>query len=209
MAFTNPLTWVASQLVTAALLNQQVRDNLSALWVGTSAGDTDYYTGSNSKSRLAKGSARAQYRMNAAGTAPEWGNAIQARVISTAVQTITKDTYTDLTFDIELEDTNSFWVVGSPTIFTIPYTGVYMYGCRVIYNTNSTGIRITTISATSGGSPTDARNSVVGSSTNVTLNAVGRLSAGSTIKVIVWQNSGGDLDTSANSAYMWATFLGN
>ena len=31
MGWTNPITWTVGQLVTAALMNQQVRDNLLAL----------------------------------------------------------------------------------------------------------------------------------------------------------------------------------
>lgn len=89
--FTTPRTWITNELVTAALLNTHIRDNELAIWVGTTAGDTEYYVNSIRKSRLAigsngaikyvasglpawlaPGSAGQQLYMNTAGNAPEW-----------------------------------------------------------------------------------------------------------------------------------------
>ena len=56
MAFTTPRTWVTGEVVTAALLNAQIKGNmdLSAPAILTTAGDILYASGSNTPARLAK-----------------------------------------------------------------------------------------------------------------------------------------------------------
>lgn len=56
MSWTTPRTWVMGETVTAAILNLAIRDNLNALWTGTTNGDIEYYTSGTSKSRLGIGS---------------------------------------------------------------------------------------------------------------------------------------------------------
>ena len=51
--FSTPRTWNVGELVTKAMLDQQIRDNMNAIWVGTTAGDMEYYTAANAKTRLA------------------------------------------------------------------------------------------------------------------------------------------------------------
>ena len=72
MALTTFRSWVTGELVTAAMLNQQVRDNGNAIWVGTTAGDMDYYTGATTKARLPIGTAGQVLKVNVGATAPEW-----------------------------------------------------------------------------------------------------------------------------------------
>jgi len=57
MAWTTPRTWVTGEIVTAALLNAQIKANmdLSAPAKLTTAGDMLYATGANATARLAKG----------------------------------------------------------------------------------------------------------------------------------------------------------
>jgi hypothetical protein len=59
-------SWTASQH------NTYIRDNFAAVWVGTTAGDLDYYTSATAKSRLGIGSAN-QF-LYSTGSAPAWGN---------------------------------------------------------------------------------------------------------------------------------------
>lgn len=68
--FVTPRTWTVGELVTKAMLDEQVRDNMNAIWVGTTAGDMDYYVDSNTKSRLAM-TAGGVLRSTAAGI-PAW-----------------------------------------------------------------------------------------------------------------------------------------
>ena len=70
MSFNNGFTAVTGATYTAAQYNTYVRDNFTAIWVGTTAGDLDYYTSSTAKTRLAIGTA-GQILMSS-GTAPTW-----------------------------------------------------------------------------------------------------------------------------------------
>lgn len=54
MAFDNSYTAVTGGTLSAAEWNTHVRDNFTAIFVGTTAGDFDYYTGATAKARLAK-----------------------------------------------------------------------------------------------------------------------------------------------------------
>lgn len=70
MAFNNTFTAVVGATYTASQYNTYVRDNFTAIWVGTTAGDIDYYTSSSAKARLAIGTA-GQILMST-GSAPAW-----------------------------------------------------------------------------------------------------------------------------------------
>jgi len=60
--------------VTVSMMNQQIRDNGNAIWVGTTAGDMDYYTGATGKARLPIGTAGQVLTVNPGATAPLWSN---------------------------------------------------------------------------------------------------------------------------------------
>ena len=66
MAWTTPRTWVTGEIVTAALLNTHVRDNLNvtAPAIMTGQGDLIFATGANAPSRLAKDSGSTRYLSN-------------------------------------------------------------------------------------------------------------------------------------------------
>jgi hypothetical protein len=51
-----PKTWTVGELVTAAMLNEQLRDNMNARWPYTTKGDIAVATGANDLARLAVGS---------------------------------------------------------------------------------------------------------------------------------------------------------
>ena len=70
MSFDNSFTAVTGQTYTASQYNTHVRDNLTAIWVGTTAGDTDYYTSATSKARVAIGANGTYYESN--GSVPGW-----------------------------------------------------------------------------------------------------------------------------------------
>ena len=70
MARTAIPLYVTNQLVTAAHGNTYWRDNETANWVGTTAGDIDYYTGATAKARVAIGELGQGVVSN--GTAPTW-----------------------------------------------------------------------------------------------------------------------------------------
>ena len=70
MAYNNSFTAVTGATYTAAQYNTYVRDNFTAIWVGTTAGDLNYYTSATAKTRLAIGTA-GQILMSS-GSAPTW-----------------------------------------------------------------------------------------------------------------------------------------
>lgn len=70
MAFDNSFTAVTGQTYTAAQYNTHVKGNFTAVWVGTTAGDMDYYTSSTAKNRLAIGANGAI--LKSSGSAPVW-----------------------------------------------------------------------------------------------------------------------------------------
>lgn len=73
-------TWIAGEVVTAAEMNTEVRDNVNAIRNGgltiasQSALDFLYASSSSQLARLAAGSARQRPRINAAGSAWEFGD---------------------------------------------------------------------------------------------------------------------------------------
>lgn len=77
MAWTTPLTWAISQIVSAANLNTHLRDNLNETAPGKAAneGDTFYATAANAIVVLPAGDPGTTLVMNAAGTVPIWGAA--------------------------------------------------------------------------------------------------------------------------------------
>lgn len=78
MAYTSGFTAVTGATYTAAQYNTNVRDNFAAVWVGTTAGDQDYYTSSTAKSRLALGAAHA-FQKSEGGSAPIFGALVYKR----------------------------------------------------------------------------------------------------------------------------------
>lgn len=76
MSWVAPRTWVVGEVLTAALLNTHLRDNLleTAPAKATTAGDVFYATAAGAIARLAANASKT-LKMNAGGTAPEWGDA--------------------------------------------------------------------------------------------------------------------------------------
>jgi len=70
MAYTPPTTRATGVLITASIWNTDMVDNFSASWVGTTAGDMDYYTAATTKDRIPIGTAG--YGLFSTGTAPAW-----------------------------------------------------------------------------------------------------------------------------------------
>lgn len=69
MAYSAPYTFTALELLTAAKMNA-IQTNITALWVGTTAGDMEYYVSSSAKQRLAIG-ASGSY-LDSTGSAIQW-----------------------------------------------------------------------------------------------------------------------------------------
>lgn len=70
MAFNNSFTAVTGATYTAAQYNTHTRDNLTAIWVYTTAGDISYASSATTLARLAIG-ANGSY-LESTGSAPQW-----------------------------------------------------------------------------------------------------------------------------------------
>lgn len=70
MAYSIVPTVSTSDSWTASQHNTYIKDNFAAVWVGTTAGDMDYYTAATTKSRLAIGTSYQLLRST--GSAPAW-----------------------------------------------------------------------------------------------------------------------------------------
>jgi hypothetical protein len=75
MSWVAPRTWVTGEIVSAAIMNTHIRDNLleSAPAKAAAAGDMFVATGVNAIKRIALGAAKKFLKVNAGGTDVEWG----------------------------------------------------------------------------------------------------------------------------------------
>lgn len=71
MAYTSGFTAVSGATFTAAQYNTYVRDNFTAVWVWTTAGDIVYATSATALARLGKPASIGVLSMNASGV-PSW-----------------------------------------------------------------------------------------------------------------------------------------
>ena len=139
MAFNNNFTAITGATYTASQYNTHTRDNLTAIWVYTTAGDIAYATGATTLTRLAapaglslmqhngtvpsylaKGAANKILRMNSTGTAFEWGSntdlfGFAASTTVTNSASITGTDISGLTVDISLvtQSTILMWMWSS------------------------------------------------------------------------------------------------
>lgn len=103
MAYSTPYTFTALELLTAAKMNA-IQANISAIWVGITVGDTDYYASSSTKNRIAIG-ANTTTVYTPSGGVPSWSHSpqIQGVLHNTAAVywngevTKTGTTFTDIT----------------------------------------------------------------------------------------------------------------
>ncbi|MFA5714991.1 MAG: hypothetical protein WC998_04595 [Candidatus Paceibacterota bacterium] len=79
MAWTAPRTWVTGEIVSAAMLNSNVRDNVleTAPGKAAAAGDIFVATGANAIKRVAVGSAGSVVSVNSAGNDVQFDNTLE------------------------------------------------------------------------------------------------------------------------------------
>jgi len=207
MAYVTPITFVALSTLTAAQLNS-IQTNITALWPYVAAGDLVYASSSTALSRLAKGTAGQVLKMNTEASAPEWNNSfIGAWIRRDSTQTIANGTITELSFSVEEQDTANMFDAGSPELLTIQKTGTYLIGGSVSFQSNAVGMRKVTLLSSGGGSLYFTTNAVDGDATIVNLCGYAKLTLADTLKLTVWQNSGGNLGVVVYPA-LWAVFIG-
>ena len=142
MAYSSPMTAVTGATFTAAQFNVYVRDNLNAIWVGTTAGDIDYYSAATIKTRLAK-PAVTSYLYNSTSGVPAWGSLVGAINISSIAPlapsgTYSSTSYTDITgatADIVTTKTCTIIMMASGTLAVTSGTVADIYTQPVIDGT--------------------------------------------------------------------------
>lgn len=166
MAFSTPQTFVAGNVLTAAQLNTDVRDNTA--WLATDSPTARAYN-------------------SAAFSHTSTGNSLA------------------ITLDSERFDNAAMHDTSSNTArMTIPSggDGKYLFGGSIEYASNGTGLR--TIGVRSGGATFIATQTFEASGTNVTTGSVCSvysLAAAAYVEMTSYQNSGGNLNINASSAY--------
>lgn len=124
-----------------------------------------------------------------------------AKVFRSTTQSIPNTTVTAISFDTELYDTDNYWTVGSPTIFTIPATGTYLISACIAFTAGSAvqGSLLMEVN----GAATSARNShnmmTGGNQTFYNVSTIISATAGDTVTVNAFQATGGNLNTDSVS----------
>jgi hypothetical protein len=115
MAWTSPRTWVAGEVVTAALMNTHIRDNLTELRAGGIAvasqvlGDTLVPASATALQRIAAGTLGYFWRAGGAGVAPGWAQLAPnlCNAYHNTTQNVTSGHTDALNLNSEDFDTNS------------------------------------------------------------------------------------------------------
>lgn len=126
---------------------------------------------------------------------------VAANVTRTAAQAITSATPTNVSWDTQVEDTEEFWVAGTPTRLTIPMDGRYGGYAFIEWASNATGIREVNIylnGATILAGLTIAP--VSGRSVRMSVPFEKELVSGDYLEVNVEQTSGGNLNVTGRAA---------
>jgi trimeric autotransporter adhesin len=112
-------------------------------------------------------------------------------------QNIPNNATTALTFEVEDYDTGNMFTPGD-SFWTIQTTGVYLVTANAVFNTNNTGYR--RIYLFNNTTPiTESCNDylpLTGTHTRMSISSVEKFSAGDSISIWVYQNSGGGISLS-------------
>lgn len=205
MAFNNAFTAVVGATYTAAQYNTHVRDNFTAIWVYTSAGDIVYATSATALARLAKGTAYQHLRMNSGATAPEWGGYIAGKASRTSNQSIPDVTLTNVQFSAAAFSRLVTWSSGDNTKLTIGATGLYVYGFTYTFDGGS-GYREANVLLNGFGILETRIANANGETTYHSGANVDILTSGNYLQLQVRHGNGSDINLRAASLY--AAYLG-
>lgn len=206
MSWVSPRTWTTGEIVSAAMMNG-LRDALleSAPAKATTAGQLFRATGAGSIAALDIGSAGQQLRVNAAGTAPEWGGFVGARVYLTGGQNMSTATATVLSFTSERFDTASLHdTATNPSRITADRAGYWLATANVGWFANNVGRREISLIVNGAAAPyARVVESSPGTSAQTVqhVSAVLSLAATDYVEVQVYQDSGSTLAVFSSAPY--------
>jgi hypothetical protein len=112
MAWTTPKRWSFNELVTAAMLNTHVRDNLNAseTAIVSTAGDMVYATAANTVTRIAAASVGGYLTVASSGSVPAWGYDFIPLSITTTASTYSETSGAANTADLYVSPNLSCFV---------------------------------------------------------------------------------------------------
>lgn len=150
MAFNNSFTAVVGATYTAAQYNTHVRDNFSAIWVYTTAGDIVYATSSTALARLGKPSVDSVLSMGNSGV-PSWvdknslkglkGFSIDSPTTEqTTSSTSFHDVFSTSVYLSQASDVFIFWAGSAAISGNYNYAGVFRVGFDVYYQNDDTAL---------------------------------------------------------------------
>ncbi len=208
MAYDSSFTAVVGATYTAAQYNTHVRDNFTAIWVYTTAGDIAYASSATALARLAKGSAHQVLRMNSGETGPEWGGYIAGMAYRGTAQSISTGTPTKVTFASAPISRSVTWSGGDPTKLTIGVTGLYVIGFTNDFDNNGgAGYRQSDIKKNNTTYILQTRNPPISGDDVMPSGAtLALLTSGDYLQLEVSQNTGSSMNL--NSSYLFAAFIG-
>lgn len=190
-------TWSTGEIVTAAQLNEQIRDNGNAIWVGQAPGDMDYYSAADAKSRLGIGTETQVLKV--VNGVPAWRSLYGCRVYRTTAQ----ETYTGIEAVINSFNAETFdsgYHSGSDGFLTVPsgMSGAYMIQASGYFDGHPTGNLLREMGIRIGSSVIQRISTVnpYGDNTATHLNIciIYWLNVGDTVSLSVLQKSGNNLN---------------
>ena len=189
-------TWTdTTDFVTAAMLNEQIRDNGNATWVGTNGGDIDFYSSGSTKQAIAIGTSGQV--LESSGSQPYWGSYEGCKTYLNGSQSIADSTNTEITsLDTEYFDTNNFHSTTSGSII-IPtgMTGLYVIGALGYFGGNATANKLRHIEVAVNSGSICGEGTTNGNSDlmYISTQTIHILNAGDKVTLKVKQTSGGAL----------------
>ena len=117
-----------------------------------------------------------------------------AIVRRTSDQTIPANVETNVSFDTDDRDSDSFWVAGDPTVLTIPISGVYHVVGQVTWQSNATGYRYAGLKVNGTWMTIQSSNATVSLRHYQNFSMTWPFNAGDEITVSVRHNVGGGLN---------------
>lgn len=141
MTYQTVPTVVTGDMWTAAQNNTYIRDNFSALWPYTAAGDMAYASSSSTLSKITVGS-EGQI-LNVSSGVPVWTDQTQIFCfLRRNANQSTSGLNTNINFDVEEFDNFGFFNPATPTIVTLPQAGLYKFDGYIRFSPSSTGFYV-------------------------------------------------------------------
>ena len=136
---------------------------------------------------------------------------LATKATRSTAQTLTTANDTAVSFDAATYNEWGAWNAGNAARLTAPVTGRYMVIANAIFEGNATGFRRLAIelNGASNQSVVHSHSNAGGTPTGMSLHTVLTLAVGDYVRLLAFQNSGGNLNVQANTAELSLVYLGS